>query len=105
MINTCTQQTEEGTLLFVVALPRSSRTEIIGIIENRCKIKVKAPPVDGEANKALINTFAKLFKISKSSVILKNGQTGKQKTFLFKTLTKNDLDAKISEIILKRGKK
>ena len=100
-----TQQTKEGVLLFVVALPRSSRTEIVDIIQDRCKIKVKAPPVEGAANKALISIFSKLFKIAKSSVILKSGQTGKQKTFLFKGIVQSELETKILDIIQKRGKK
>jgi len=104
MSNQCTKQTEEGTLLFIVVIPRSSRTEIVEILQDRCKIKVKAPPVDGEANKALIKALSKMFKISKSSVILKSGQTGKKKLFLLKGLNQSKVCQTISEIINQRGK-
>lgn len=105
MPNSCTKQTEEGTLLFVSVIPRSSRTEIVDILQNSCKIKVKAPPVDGEANKALIKALSKLFKISKSSVILKSGQTGRHKSFLLKDLSQVEVCSKITDEIHKRGKK
>ena len=104
MPNKCTKQTEEGTLLFVVVIPRSSKTEIVDIVQDRCKIKVKAPPVDGEANKAIIKALSKLFKISKSSVILKSGQTGKQKSFLLKGIDQNKACSIISETVIQRGK-
>lgn len=104
MPSKCTKQTEEGTLLFVAVIPRSSRTEIVDVIQARCKIKVKAPPVDGEANKALIKALSKMFKISKSSVILKSGQTGKQKSFLLKGVNQSKVCRAISEIINRRGK-
>ncbi len=55
----CISESEHGAILQVLAVPRSSRTEITGIQENRCKIKVKAPPVDGEANAAICKALAK----------------------------------------------
>lgn len=35
--------------------------------------KVKAPPVDGKANKALIELVAERFGVSKSKVVIKSG--------------------------------
>ena len=43
------------------------------------KIKVTAPPVDGEANAAVIALLAKEYGISKSDIHIVQGQTGKNK--------------------------
>ena len=70
----------------VLAVVRSSRTEIVDLHQERCRIKVKGAPVDGEANAALIGFIAKTFGLAKSMVSLKQGQTSKQKAFLLQGL-------------------
>lgn len=87
----------------VLAVPRSSRTEIVDIQQERCRIKVKAPPVDGEANTALIEALARMFGIAKKSVILNKGQSGRQKSFLLSGLSKNEVCAVIDRIISEKG--
>ena len=87
----------------VLAAPRSSRTEIVEIQEDRCKIKVKAPPVDGEANFALVEALAKIFGIPKKAVILEKGQTGKQKSFLLLGLTKAEVCQAVEEAISRKN--
>jgi uncharacterized protein (TIGR00251 family) len=46
---------------------------------SRLAISLKAPPVDGAANKELVKFLSKQFKISKSSFSLEKGETSKQK--------------------------
>ena len=94
---TCLTNTSQGTLFHILAVPRSSKTEIADLREDRCRIKVKAPPVDGEANAALISAIAKWFDLPKKSVIQQKGLTGKQKTFLL-----SGLDIAKAEEILKK---
>lgn len=102
-VQSCVKETPEGALLMVLAVPRSSKTEIVDIRQERCRIKVKAPPVDGEANLALIEALAKIFALPKKSVILNKGQTGKQKSFLLAGLSKEDVCAVIDRIINEKG--
>ena len=98
------KETPQGAVLMVLAAPRSSRTEIVEIQQDRCKIKVKAPPVDGEANSALVEALSKIFKIPKKSVILDKGQTGKQKSFLLVGLTKAQVCQTVESILSEKGK-
>lgn len=58
---------------------RSSKNEILEIAENEYKIKVTAPPVDGEANEAVIKELAKYFKVAKSRVTIVGGKSAKIK--------------------------
>ena len=44
-------------------------------------MSVKAPPVDGRANEAVIKALAKYLNISPSEIDLVSGHTAKMKTF------------------------
>ena len=71
----------------IKAQPNSSINKIAGIYgEDAIKINIKAPAVDGAANKELIKFLSKQFKLSKSDIIIK-GETSKQK---FITLPLNE---------------
>lgn len=71
-----------GVELLVLVQPRASRTKILGPHDGRLKIALAAPPVDGEANAALIAFLADLFGLKKAQVILLDGQTGRRKRVL-----------------------
>ena len=60
--------------------PRASKNEIVGkMSDGILKIKLKAPPVDGEANKELIKFLSKEWKIPKSKLEIISGKTSKIK--------------------------
>lgn len=64
----------------VKVIPRSSKNEVVGEMDDGIlKVKLTAPPVDGEANKALIKLLADYFGVSKSSVRILKGERGKVK--------------------------
>ncbi|MFZ5949659.1 MAG: DUF167 domain-containing protein [Candidatus Rifleibacteriota bacterium] len=93
----CLKQAQNGVLISVYAVPRSSKTEIVDLYEDKCRIRVKAPPFDGEANSALIEALAKLFRIPKKSVILDKGQKGKTKVFLLSGLNISEADSVLTD--------
>ena len=86
-------------LLKARVIPRSSRTVFAGIDERGLRLKVKAPPVEGAANKECVSFLAKTFGVSKSSVSLLKGQTSKSKTFSIQGLTKEQAVNILSAII------
>ena len=64
------------------AQPRSSRSGIDGSIGDAVKVRIRCAPVDGKANKELVETLADAFGIPKSSVVFKGGETSKTKRIL-----------------------
>ena len=64
----------KGVVLNLHVQPRSSCMAFGGLHGSSLKLKVQPPPVDGAANKACRQFLAKLFKVSKSSVVLKSGE-------------------------------
>ncbi len=60
--------------------PRASRDEVLGWNEEGAlRVRVKAPPVDGAANAALVTLLAKQVGVSKSKVTLVSGATARNK--------------------------
>lgn len=64
--------------------PNSSKNEIIKG-DDGVKIKITAQPIEGKANKAVVEFLSKEFKIPKSSIEIVKGTTSKEKTILIKT--------------------
>ena len=70
----------EYIILKIKAQPQSSKNEFCGLYgEDAIKIRVKAPAVEGAANKELAKFLAKSFKVPKSSVEFVSGQSSKVK--------------------------
>ena len=70
---------DDGLHLFIRVQLKSSKDEFSEVMDERIKIRITAPPVDGKANKHLIKFLAKKFKVSKSQIKLKNGETSRNK--------------------------
>jgi uncharacterized protein (TIGR00251 family) len=68
-----------GVEIEVLVVPRASRTQVAGVHDGRLKVQLNAPPVEGEANQALIELLAERLGIKKSAVAIVSGQTGKRK--------------------------
>ena len=66
------------------AQPRSSRSGIDGTVGDAVKVRIRSAPVDGKANKELVETLADAFGIPKSSVVFRGGETSKTKRILLR---------------------
>jgi uncharacterized protein (TIGR00251 family) len=59
--------------------PRASRTEIAGMHGEAVKIRLHAPPVDGEANDSLVKFLSELFAVSRRDVRILSGAQSRAK--------------------------
>ena len=80
-------ETPEGVILNVRAQPRSSRSGLDGLLGDAVKVRIKCAPVDGKANKELVETLAEAFDLPKSAVVFKSGETSKTKRILLRGIT------------------
>ena len=91
------QETKDGVTLTVKAVPRAAKSEIAGVDDDWLRVRVKAPPVDGKANEALVKFFAGFFGVPKGAVALVSGDTARLKrvriTGLFAAQAKEALSA------------
>ena len=73
--------TEEAPVLLlrVVAHPGAGRSEVAGQHGDALRVKVAAPPVDGRANRAVIELIAELFGVKSAQVTLDRGESSRSK--------------------------
>jgi len=76
------RENSRGIKFKVFIQPRSSKNMIVGLYGDALKIKLKAPPVDGAANKMCIQYLAKCLKVPKSSLEIISGHTSRSKMIL-----------------------
>ena len=69
-----------GSAIAVRVTPRASRNKIVEMLaDGTIKVHIAAPPVDGEANEALIRFMAEVLNVPKSRLEIVAGQSGRDK--------------------------
>ena len=68
-----------GTVLLHI-VPRSRKTAVAGSHGDAVKIRVAAPPVDGEANEELVRFLAARLNVPAARVAIVGGAGGRRKT-------------------------
>ena len=69
-----------GYRVLVWVQPGAGRDSLIGVVEGRLKVKLKAQPQENKANEALVAYLARLLKLPKSALELSAGQASRKKT-------------------------
>jgi uncharacterized protein len=75
----------------ILVQPRASRAKIGPMHDGRIKIAVTAPPVDGEANAAVIELVAKQLGIARGSVEVIAGASSRRKTLKIANVTEQQI--------------
>ena len=85
---------EKGTVVFPVRVqPRSSKNEIVGIIDGALKIRLQAPAVENRANQELCEFLAELLKRPKSAVRILSGEHSRNKRVEIQGVTAAQVEA------------
>jgi len=66
-------------ILDIWVVPRSGRNEIVGYRDGFLRVRVAAPPVEGEANRLCREVLAKALGVSVSRVEIIRGHRGPRK--------------------------
>lgn len=69
----------DGVAIKVRVQPRAVKNEISGLFGDALRLRLTAPPVDGAANAACIDFFARLFRIPRQQIEIISGHTGRNK--------------------------
>jgi hypothetical protein len=89
-------ETAKGVTFAVKVHPRARKNAITGVVGAALKLALTAPPVEGRANQAVIEFFAELFEIPRSSVTIASGETSRNKVVRISGLTKAAVAARLS---------
>jgi uncharacterized protein (TIGR00251 family) len=66
--------------------PRSGKDQLLDLRSETIRIKLTAPPVEGEANRALTKFISRLCRVPKADVELVAGEKSRCKTILIRGL-------------------
>ena len=90
-------ETAKGISFAVKVHPRARKNAVTGIVGDALKLALTAPPVEGRANQAVIEFFAELFAIPRSSVTIASGETSRNKIVRIAGVSKPVAEQKLAE--------
>ena len=68
------------TTIRIRLTPRSSRNQVLGREGGVYRVKVTSPPVNGKANKALVDLLAKRLGVPKGNIEIVSGKSSREKS-------------------------
>ena len=81
------QEDERGVTFTVRVHPRAKKNGITGELGDALKLSLTTPPIEGRANEACVEFFAKLLKVPRSSVTIASGQSSRNKVIRVAAVT------------------
>ena len=82
---------EVKTKIVVQVQPNSGQNQVLGFKNGVLHIRIAAPPIKGKANQELIKFLSDILGVSKSSLTIEKGMTGKRKVIGIKGLTQDQI--------------
>jgi uncharacterized protein (TIGR00251 family) len=89
------EERADGVVLAVRVKPRASRDAILGFDQGVLVVRLRAPPVEGEANAALQRVLGRALEVAPSAVRLLSGATGRRKRVHVKGIAAADARARL----------
>src|SRR5207253_10236884 len=97
MIPVAIQESAKGITFAVKVHPRARKNAITGTVGDALKLALTAPPVEGKANQAVIEFFADLFQIPRSSITIASGETSRNKVIRIAGVSKPAAEQRLAE--------
>ena len=88
-------ESSRGVLFAVKVHPRAKKNAITGVVGDALKVSLGAPPVEGKANEACVDFFAKLLKVPRASVSIASGQGGRRKIICVSGLSSDEVQKRV----------
>ena len=89
-------ESSAGLTFAIKVHPRAKKNAITGEVGDSLKVALTAPPVDGKANDACIDFFAKLLKVPRSSVTIVAGLTSRNKVIRVAGLSAEEVRGRLA---------
>jgi uncharacterized protein (TIGR00251 family) len=89
------RDTPQGATFSIKVHPRAKRDAITGEVGEALKLSLTTPPVDGRANQSCIDFFAKLLKVSRSSVTIAAGESSRNKVIRVSGLKSEEIRSRL----------
>jgi uncharacterized protein (TIGR00251 family) len=92
-------ETAKGITFAIKVHPRARKNAITGLVGDALKLALTAPPVEGKANQAVIEFFADLFEISRSSVTIASGETSRNKVVRISGINRTMVEQRLAGML------
>ena len=89
------QETATGISFQVKVHPRAKKDAITGALGDALKLSLTAPPVEGRANDACVEFFARLLKVPRSSITIASGRSSRLKVIRITGITAAEFRAQL----------
>jgi uncharacterized protein len=89
------RDTPHGATFAIKVHPRAKKDAITGEVGEALKVSLTSPPVDGRANETCIDFFAKLLKVSRSSVTIAAGESSRNKVIRISGLHAEEIRSRL----------
>ncbi len=89
----------DGWILPVHAQPGARKAGVVGVHGQSLKLAVRERPVDGRANKALVEALRDAIGVKRSQVELIAGETSRDKKFLIRGLARAELEKRLTNAV------
>ncbi|HBH86982.1 MAG TPA: YggU family protein [Syntrophaceae bacterium] len=90
------KETGNGVIFHIHVVPKSAKNECAGIQGDAIKLKITAPPVEGQANDACIRFLSDLLSVKKNQVTIISGHKSRKKTVAIQGKGKKEIEAVFS---------
>ncbi len=77
--------------------PKSSQVKIV-LEVSTIRVWVNSPPVDGEANDAIIKLFSKALKVAKGKIEIIRGHSSREKTLRIEGFTEKEIYERLNNV-------
>ena len=81
----------ESILISVKVQPNASRSEVTGFSGDQLAVRVTAPPVEGKANRALVELLSDVLGVSRGRIEVVRGHTSRKKVVAVTGLSRDEL--------------
>lgn len=89
------RSSQDGVSFAIKVHPRAKKDAITGELGDALKVSLTAPPIEGRANEACVEFFAKLLKVPRSSVNIASGLSSRKKVIRVAGISAAELRARI----------
>jgi len=92
------RQTARGVEIAVRVRPRSGQSRVAGAEGESLTVKLRAPPVEGEANHELLRLMSEILRIPRRDLALVSGLRGRTKRLLVTGATPEQVEARVRRV-------
>jgi uncharacterized protein len=92
------RETGTGVVFRIRVVPRASRSEPAGILDDAWKLRITAPPVEGKANGECIRLLAELLGVKRAQVAIIAGHASRTKTVAIEGVKATEIAALIAAL-------